>query len=81
MSEHDQIIDFLYAEISQRCSVPKESLSLDTQLTDLGMQSIEAVLLCGEIEDQFQIEIDPAEIFEHDTVGAFSETLAARSAA
>jgi hypothetical protein len=39
---------------------------------DGGLQSIDAVLLCGEVEDAFQMELDPALIFDHKDVGSFA---------
>jgi acyl carrier protein len=35
-------------------------------------------LLCGDIEDHFNVEIDPADIFEYDTVGAFAQSILTR---
>ena len=49
----------------------------DSALVDLGLQSIDAVIVCGEVEDEFGIEIDPSEIFEHDTLGTFADEIIA----
>ena len=78
MSQKNQLIKFLYEQLAQRSDLPVESITPETQLTDLGIQSIDAVLLCGEIEDRFAVEMDPADIFEHDTVGAFAQSILTR---
>lgn len=75
------LFQFMRTQILQRAKVQPEMITPDVHLTDLGIQSIDAVLLCGEIEDRFEVEIDPAEIFEHDSLGAFAQTILARLAA
>ena len=70
-----ELFQFLRAQVVKRSRIPAESVTPDAALTDLGLQSIDAVLLCGEVESKFDIEIDPIEIFEHETVGGFAQTL------
>jgi acyl carrier protein len=38
-------------------------------LTDIGLESIDAVLISGEIEDEFQVEVEPSMMFELQTFG------------
>ncbi|PWE30793.1 acyl carrier protein [Pararhodobacter marinus] len=76
-----ELFQFLRAQVVQRSRAPAERVTPDAKLSDLGMQSIDAVLLCGEIEDRFEVEIDPSEIFEHETVGDFAQSVLGRLAA
>ncbi len=69
---------FLRSRIAQRTRSAEDSLTADMSLSDIGLQSIDAVLVCGEVEDEFGIEIDPAEIFDHATVKDFCQALTAR---
>lgn len=66
-----QLLEFLREQIAQRTDAPTESIRADSLLVELGLQSIDAVLVCGEIEEEFDVEVDPEAIFEHDTLGAF----------
>jgi len=78
VTKENQLFEFLFDQLAQRSAAPEEAVNAQTQLTDLGIQSIDAVLLCGDIEDKFEVEIDPADIFEHDTVGAFAQSILSR---
>ena len=62
---------FIKARLSERTKVPVDQIDLSSGLIELGLKSIDAVLLCGEVEDEFKIEVDPASIFEHETLGGF----------
>lgn len=75
----DQLLDFLRAQVATRTRVPVESLSAQSEFVTLGLQSIDAVLLCGEIEEHFSIEIDPSDIFAHDNLGEFAQSVVERS--
>lgn len=75
--EHE-VFSFLAARLAQLTEQDQAAITADSVLIDLGLQSIDAVLLCGEIEDRFQIELDPATIFEHETLGSFSTEIRQR---
>jgi acyl carrier protein len=49
---------------------PPDEIDLDKDLADLGLDSVDAVLMAGEMEQAFGIEIDPAEALRHPTVEA-----------
>ena len=72
------VVEFLTARIAKMTKQVPASIGLNSVLVDLGLQSIDAVLLSGEIEDHFEIELDPATIFEHDTVGSFAAEITGR---
>lgn len=77
-STEEKLLAFVAEQIRIRKKDADLEISADTVLTNVGLQSIEAVLLSGEIEDQFQVEIDPADIFEHETLGSFVQGIARR---
>lgn len=62
---------FVTEAIARFTRQPVETIPPDAVLLDLGLQSIDAVLLSGEVEDHFGIELDPATIFEHETLDSF----------
>lgn len=55
----EAIIELLAREIK----VPVESIKLDTKLSDLGIDSLKAIVILSELEDLFKIEI-PNEAME-----------------
>lgn len=46
-------------------------------LAELGMDSVSAVALCGEIEDRWMLDIDPTLVFEYPTIAAIATYLTA----
>nr|WP_237399912.1 acyl carrier protein [Rhodovulum visakhapatnamense] len=73
-----EVVDFLTAGIARFTKQDPAAIRPDSVLVDLGLQSIDAVLLSGEVEDHFQIELDPATIFSHETVGSFASDITKR---
>ncbi|MBL3595601.1 acyl carrier protein [Rhodovulum sulfidophilum] len=73
-----EVVDFLTAGIARFTRQDPAAIRPDSALVDLGLQSIDAVLLSGEVEDHFGIELDPATIFEHDTLASFASDITAR---
>lgn len=67
--ENAEVSDFLASEISRRTGVPTSALSPSTVLVDIGLQSLDAVMICGEIEDRYAIEVEPTMMFEYRTFG------------
>lgn len=66
----DEVAEFVRARISRRTRVPETEIVDATILVDIGLESVDAVLICGEIEDAFQVEVEPSVMFEHDSFGA-----------
>lgn len=73
-----ELFDFLRSQIAQRTKVAASDIQADAVLVDLGLQSIDAVLMCGDIEDHFGIEMDPAAVFEHKTLASFAQFILQR---
>jgi len=47
-----------------------------TPLAELGIDSVSAVALCGEIEDRWSIEVDPTLVFDYPTIAEIAVFLA-----
>jgi acyl carrier protein len=56
--------------------VAPESVALDKPLGTYGLDSVDAVLMAGELEEAFGIEIDPASFIECDSFEAVIVLLA-----
>lgn len=68
MENKQEIFDFVAERLSKRTGVPTADFSLETNLQGIGVRSIDAILVCGQIEDQFEIEVDPMLMFECSTM-------------
>ena len=58
------------AYISRLSARPPDQIDLNQDLADLGLDSVDAVLMAGEMEQAFGIEIDPADALRHPTIEA-----------
>lgn len=67
------IIDFLTQKISMYAKTPISELHPDKALEDIGLSSLDIVMISGEIEDEFEIEIEPNVIFESKTINEVVE--------
>lgn len=64
----DQVVDFLRGKVSQRTGVEESDITGETVLGEIGVRSIDAVLICGELEDAYELEIDPMLMFNYRTL-------------
>ncbi|EOM77243.1 acyl carrier protein [Rhodococcus rhodnii] len=67
--------DWLAEKIAGYLSVTPESVDRDRSLADYGLDSVYAVTLCGEIEDEFGLVVEPTLAWDHPTVNAMSDHL------
>ena len=44
------------------------SFTPDTPLAELGLDSVYALTLCGDIEDEFGLDVDPTIVWDHPTI-------------
>ena len=63
----EQITDFVLGKVSVRTKTPLEQLTGETPLAGVGVDSLNAVLICGYLEDEYQIEIEPMIMFQYKT--------------
>jgi acyl carrier protein len=74
-----QLVEFLCEQIAIRTKAVASTIHADSLLVELGLESLDAVLLCGDVEDRFGVDVDPAAIFEHETLGAFARSVLQRT--
>ncbi|SHN11708.1 acyl carrier protein [Roseibium suaedae] len=73
-----EVQSFLKERLSFYTKMDQDKIAQDADLISLGLQSIDAVLISGEIEDHFKIELDPSTVFEHDTFESFAAEITRR---
>ncbi|MGB4778768.1 acyl carrier protein [Microbacterium sp.] len=49
------------------------SFTSDTPLNELGLDSVYALTLCGDIEDAYQLEVDPTIVWDYPTIRELAE--------
>ena len=74
-ASRDEIVAFLLDELTRRLGVGRAEIGLDADLGELGVKSIDAVLVSGELEDRFGIEIEPVLLFECRTVNRVADSV------
>ncbi len=55
--------------------IPEPEVELDRTLDSYGLDSIEAVLMAGDLEEELGIEIDPAAFLQYPTIEAMVAAL------
>jgi acyl carrier protein len=73
MNVNEELHNWVRQHIGKLLGIAPESVSLDAKLSDYGLDSVDAVLMAGEIEDHFDIEINPASFIRFPT---FEEMIA-----
>lgn len=76
MEKTQELFEFAAERLSARTGVPAADFSMETNLQAIGVRSIDAILVCGQIEDQFAIEVDPMLMFECSTMQEVVDALA-----
>lgn len=51
--------------------VPAQSLPTDQPFTSYGLDSVEAVVMAGVLEEEFGVPVDPVQLFEHPSIDEF----------
>jgi acyl carrier protein len=76
-SRHRPILRWLTARVAASLSVPPTTLEPMVPLAEMGIDSVQAVSLVGEIEAQFDVDVDPTLIFDYPTLSHIAEYISA----
>ncbi|MCB1500223.1 MAG: acyl carrier protein [Bauldia sp.] len=79
-ADASQIRKWMIDYISSVIDVPKDDFPVDARFDEYGLDSVEAVIMCGLMEEAFVIRVEPTEFFENPTVNTFASHLASRIA-
>jgi len=75
------IEDWLVGRVIAYGKVDREAFTLDTSLADLGLDSVYALTLCGDIEDEYELDVDPTIVWDHPTIRLLAAGISERLAA
>lgn len=67
--------------LSELLHIPPEDIDLDQGLGELGLDSADSILLSGEMEQQFGIELEPSMFLEADTLREMLDKISAHYSA
>ncbi|MEU9085232.1 acyl carrier protein [Streptomyces sp. NPDC048357] len=60
--------EWLYARLSLYLRRAPETIDPGVPLAEYGMDSVAALSLCGDLEDEFGLEVEPTLLWDHPTV-------------
>lgn len=60
MDTEARLREWLRAHLARVLGVAPESIALDQAVSEYGLDSVDRILMAGELEEAFGIEIDPA---------------------
>ncbi|QKJ20295.1 acyl carrier protein [Microbacterium hominis] len=68
-----EVEEWLTGRVLAYGKVAADSFTVDTPLTELGLDSVYALTLCGDIEDEFELEVDPTIVWDYPTIRELAE--------
>lgn len=71
----ESIIKFISTKIISKTDIKADYIGAEENLKSIGLSSLNAVMISGEIEDEFEIEVDPKIIFESETLSEVADKL------
>jgi acyl carrier protein len=77
MSTEEKVREWVRGHLAQVLKVEPGSIVLDKPIGDYGLDSVDAILMAGELEEAFSIEIYPASFIQCDSFEAVVVELAA----
>ncbi|WP_030766016.1 acyl carrier protein [Streptomyces sp. NRRL F-2664] len=68
--------EWLYARLSLYLRRAPETIDPTVPFAEYGMDSVAALSLCGDLEDEFGLEVEPTLLWDHPTVERLAGHLA-----
>ena len=73
-----EIEQWLVGRVVAYGKMQADDFTIDTPLAELGLDSVYALTLCGDIEDEFELEVDPTIVWDHPTIRELAEGIRQR---
>ena len=81
LGDADAVVRVLAECIAALRQRDPDSVDVSRPFNELGVDSLDAMTLLGEVEERFGVVLDAAEIYEHPTPAALARAIALRSQA
>jgi acyl carrier protein len=72
-ADRRNILRWLTAQLASYLEVPTTAIDVMVPLAEMGVDSVHAVSLVGDVEDRFDIDVDPTMIFDYPTLAHIAE--------
>jgi acyl carrier protein len=69
---------WLVERIAIQLQRPPSTVRHDVSFADYGLDSVSAITLCSEVEEQFGVVIEPEDMWDHPTIEALGAALLKR---
>ena len=70
---HRPILRWLTTQLASYLEVPATTISPMVPLAEMGVDSVHAISLVGDVEMHFDIDVDPTMIFDYPTLSRIAE--------
>jgi acyl carrier protein len=70
-----EVADWLAAQIADYRDVAVAEIDHERPLAELGLDSVYALSLCGDIEERWGLEVEPTVAWDHPTITALAAHL------
>ena len=74
-----EIEQWLVGRVVAYGKIQADAFTVDTPLAELGLDSVYALTLCGDIEDEYELEVDPTIVWDHPTIRELAEGIRQRA--
>ncbi|AZQ72649.1 MULTISPECIES: acyl carrier protein [Streptomyces] len=71
----EQIRDWFTERVAFYLERPQSEVDPDAKLVEIGLDSVYALTICGDIEDHFGFDVEPTVTWDHPTVNAMARYL------
>lgn len=75
VNDRQAIEGWLQNAVAEELNQPVSAIALDVPLSEMGLDSVAAVALTGDLEDWSGLEVDPTLIFDYPTIAALAAYL------
>jgi acyl carrier protein len=80
VADRKRIEDWMVRHIGSVLGIAKEQFPIADRFDTYGLDSVEAVIMAGLMEEEFGVPIDPMSLFEHPSVEAYAGYLSGKIA-
>jgi len=73
--EKKSIEDFIITKVKKLTKNDNKEILAETNLASVGVDSLSAVLICGYIEEEYDIEVEPILMFEYKNASEVADAI------
>lgn len=75
LRDYDEVRDWILAWVERELRIPAKEISTDTSLLNYGMDSVNAIMLVGDLESQMNLRLPSTLVWDHQTIDALAEVV------